>query len=272
MINFQMFGLYNLLSGMQDQERHRASLIKIIESQCVNGDNIANTINDDDRRNALDMIAFADDLGRRLGFQSVCDRAEIFKRKLQNAIFHHDFLYEIRALREAFESNMNYKCFYAYPDDKAALLRNIEEEMGGVFSKMPEVKSDMISSVDCYAVGHNLACVFYLMRVMEVSVHRFGKKMKIDLIKMHPGRRVSELSWEQILNDITPVIKKMPQGTLSQKRKYERHAALQSYLYGVKDAWRNPTMHPRAVGYNELQARDILNHVKSFLVNFSKIL
>ena len=48
-------------------------------------------------------------------------------------------------------------------------------------------------------------------------------------------------------------------------------AAIQAHLYNVKVAWRNEVMHPKAT-YTELEARDILNHVRAFLTELVKIL
>ena len=110
------------------------------------------------------------------------------------------------------------------------------------------------------------------MRVMEVAVQAFGKKLGVNLVKITPGKRVSELTWGQILDEINPKLKALPQNTIKRKRLHEKYSSVQSYLYGVKDAWRNPTMHPRLEGYNELQAKDIMNHVRSFLTEFSPLL
>jgi hypothetical protein len=107
---------------------------------------------------------------------------------------------------------------------------------------------------------------------MEAAVQAFGKKLGVNLVKKNPGKRISELSWEQILNEINPKLKAMPQKTSSQKLRYEKFSAIQSYLYGVKDAWRNPTMHPRDKGYTEPQARDILDHVRSFMTELAEII
>jgi hypothetical protein len=111
------------------------------------------------------------------------------------------------------------------------------------------------------------------MRVMEAAVQVFGKKLGATLVKSAaPGKRVSELTWDQILNELNPKLRGLPQNTLHRKRRHEKLAAAQSYLYGVKDAWRNPTMHPRLEGYNELQTKNIMNHVRSFLTEFAPLL
>jgi hypothetical protein len=64
----------------------------------------------------------------------------------------------------------------------------------------------------------------------------------------------------------------MPQRTAEGKAKYEKFVAIQSYLYGVKDAWRNLTMHPRKMGYSDLEALNIINQVRSFMNELASVI
>jgi hypothetical protein len=74
------------------------------------------------------------------------------------------------------------------------------------------------------------------------------------------------------LNELTAPLKALPQGTVTQKRRAEKLKAAQSYLYAVKDAWRNPTMHPRPAGYTDRQTMDIINQVRAFLTELAEII
>lgn len=83
----------------------------------------------------------------------------------------------------------------------------------------------------CLALGRYTACVFHLMHVMEVAVQVFGKKLRVDIVKSAPaGKRVRELSWDQILNALNPKLRALPQNTEKQKRRHEKFSAAQSYL------------------------------------------
>jgi hypothetical protein len=156
--------------------------------------------------------------------------------------------------------------FYHYPSQKFAVVKSFDQDWGEILHRFQTASDDARSAVDCWALGQHTACVFHLMRVMEIGTQAFGKKLGVALVRLGaPGQRVCELSWGQILDAINPKLRVMAQRTAQQKRRHEKYKAVQSYLYGVKDAWRNPTMHPRAQGYNELQSRDILNHVRSFM-------
>jgi len=203
----------------------------------------------------------------------VHDRLEKFSLKLtQNQLTLHECSIQIRTLREAFESGIQYTCFFHYKRDKVALLNKVTSDWSDVLKKLKHLKADITASVDCYALDLHLASVFHLMLVMENGVQMFGKKLGVDLAKPNPGRRVKELTWDQVLNNINPKLKSMPQDTVAKKRKYEKYSAVQSYLYGVKDAWRNPTMHPRDNGYTPTQNLDLINHVRSFMTELVHIL
>jgi hypothetical protein len=57
-------------------------------------------INDRDRENLSGLLAFATHQADQLELQAVHDRVDQFKIKLRNPIRLHDFLAEVRTLRE----------------------------------------------------------------------------------------------------------------------------------------------------------------------------
>jgi hypothetical protein len=113
------------------------------------------------------------------------------------------------------------------------------------------------------------------VRVLHVIIYdgeEVCKRLGVNIVKRNSGRNISELTWQNILDEINPRIKALPRKTLVQKRKFEKFSAAQSYLYAVKDAWRNPIMHPRASGYNDTQTNDILNQVRAFMHELAGII
>ena len=44
------------------------------------------------------------------------------------------------------------------------------------------------------------------------------------------------------------------------------------FLYLVKDAWRNPTMHPRKTGYNDLETLNLPNQLRSFMNELASVI
>lgn len=134
----------------------------------------------------------------------------------------------------------------------------------------PALAGDMETATDLYALGQNLACAFYLMRIMEVGVQRFGKKLGVSPIK-RTRDRLADLSWHQILNDLNPKLNALPRMTAKAKEKHEKISAIQSYLFAVKDAWRNPTMHPRKGGYTDPEMVNLLTLVRSSMNELASV-
>jgi hypothetical protein len=123
--------------------------------------------------------------------------------------------------------------------------------------------NDVEEAAKCFALGRNTACVFHLMRVMEMSVQRLGKKVKVKLVQ--------EKNWHNIINEIDKAIKNMSPKTLRGKARQREYATISSHLHHVRIAWRNQVMHPKS-SYTEEASKEIFDHVVSFLNHFVKVL
>lgn len=229
-------------------------------------------VENDEKKRYGDILDFTEKVSARLELDATKHRIKLFRQKLTRYIPLTDFLAEIRALREAIEGDIDERYFHYYAVENARLLMKVGENWKTPIEKFPWAKNDIAYAIDSYALRHYDGTVFYLMKIMERSVQAFGKKLNVNLVKKNPGRRISELSWEQILNDINPKLKGMKQNTTAQKRRFERFSGIQSHLYAVKDAWRNPTMHPREQGYTEPHAREVMNHVQSFMTGLAEVI
>jgi hypothetical protein len=206
------------------------------------------------------------------GLVAVHDRLErIFSAsRSQQILTLSEVIRQMQALLEAFEDDTKFLYLFAYPKEKVKRFMLVQAEWEPTIKAFPSLREDLEKATDLYALGHNLACVFYVMRVAEIGVQRFGKKLGVSLTKLS-ANRLTDLTWHQILDATNPKLKALPQTTAARKAKYEKLSAIQNYLYGVKDAWRNPTMHPRKSGYSDLETLDILNHVRSFMNELSSI-
>jgi len=131
-----------------------------------------------------------------------------------------------------------------------------------VCDKFPEMIYDIQEAGKCFALNRYTACVFHLMRVMELAVQRFGKKLEIKL--------VDEKVWQNILDEVNKAIQNLKK-TPEQKAKQVAYAEIAAHLFNVKVAWRNPVMHPKGQ-YDGEESRDIFNHVKAFVRHLEKIL
>jgi hypothetical protein len=137
--------------------------------------------------------------------------------------------------------------FYALPDELFGQITT---------SRFNKAGPDIEEAGKCFATGRNTACVFHLMRVMEIGVQKLGQRLHVKL--------VGEKAWQTILNQINSKIGALPQSTPRQRKRKSDLAGITSHLYNVKIAWRNEVMHPKE-SYSDVEAEEIFRHVKSFM-------
>ena len=275
MINYGFFGLAHLLRQFSEQETMLETKIWMGEAQKIkameeNKQIMVDVISDEEKERMKGCLAYATNCASQLELQAAHDRIDRFIVAMRSTMSVPDYQSQIRTLREAFENGLQYQYFYRYPAERAKLLMLVPADWDSSIKAFPSIKDEIEAAIDLYAMGHNLACVFHLMRIAEIGVQRLGKKLGVSLTKLS-ANRLSDLTWHQILDAINPKLKALPQKTAVGRAKHEKYSAIQSYLYGVKDAWRNPTMHPRKSGYNDLETLNIINHVRSFMNELASI-
>lgn len=197
--------------------------------------------------------------------QAQCDRirGRVLKRTNPTPIDPDEIINLLTDLRQRFEDELDKVHFGFIPKDKAKYFKSFD--FGEKFNKkFPLLMLDVGLAGKCYAHGLNTACVFHLMRVVESGVRAFGKHLKVTLLTVDRRGVVSERAWGQILAQIQDKLDANPRTNVRQLRKHQRDSETASHLLAVKDAWRNPTMHPRAF-YDETEALNILLHVKAFM-------
>jgi hypothetical protein len=180
--------------------------------------------------------------------------------------------FHIEHLTERIVEELGEEHFLHVPASKAKYYKQEDlfgAEIGAKFSKFRE---DLTNAGTAYALGLNTACVFHLMRVMEHCVQRFGTRLKVPIV-------VQNETWANIMQLVNKAIEKLPGGpraapaikaTPAQHSKRQQMALAAGYLNHVRIVWRNDTMHPKAT-YDEQQALDVLNGVKTFLASIAKL-
>lgn len=125
-----------------------------------------------------------------------------------------------------------------------------------VAKKFKTAAQDIQNAGNCVALGQATACVFHLMRAMEIAVRQLGKRLKVTI--------TPQTTWRQMTNQMDDKIKKMPEKTEHLKRKKNDWEAARANLHHVGSVWRNNTMHP-ATSYTPSQAHDVLSAVRVFM-------
>jgi hypothetical protein len=161
-------------------------------------------------------------------------------------------------LSETIRREMQSINFFYMPQKQTRFYRQYELFGSKVAVKFPSLEFDIIEAGNCFAMGRSTACVFHLMRIMEMGVQEFGNKLGVVL--------ASQKNWQNILDEINKAIKGLP--------KTPESVALSqtsAHLYNVKVAWRNQVMHPHDK-YTLDEAEDLINHVKAFMKTLAKIM
>ena len=156
-------------------------------------------------------------------------------------------------------SELESKAFFYMPPEQK-IYYDKPELFGSAFTqKFPQLQFDLVESANCYALGRGTACVFHLMRMMEVGVRSFGNKLGVQL--------TDTKNWQHILDEANRAIKLLP----AKRPDAVSLNQVAANLYSVKVAWRNEVMHPNDT-YTLEEAENLIRQVKLFLTNLADML
>jgi hypothetical protein len=128
-----------------------------------------------------------------------------------------------------------------------------------VYEKFKKATTDIEEAGKCLAFGRGTACVFHLMRIMEVGLRSLAKGLGIPYAP----------SWESYLRQIeTKISEKHSKKTKKWKTWEPFYRDSAGDLQLVKIAWRNPTMHIER-SYTPEEAEDVFRAVRSFMQRLS---
>lgn len=124
---------------------------------------------------------------------------------------------------------------------------------------------DISAAGRCFALDEWTACVFHLMRVLEIGLRDMAKNVGLDESAMELE------NWKVVIDQIEKKIKELestPKSTIkSEKLRFYSEAA-SGFRY-FKDAWRNHVSHART-HYDEREALVIYNNVLAFMQTLAK--
>ncbi len=171
---------------------------------------------------------------------------------------------QLRFLREALEDDLaNLAILYVPPNQGQYYYAGAAVLGASVSAQFSALAFDIEEAAKCLGLGRLTACVFHLMRVMEVGVQAFGDKIGVPLL----DSRNVEKNWHNILEEADKKIGALAKGD-PQKQPLSELSAL---LGAVKIAWRNEVMHPKA-SYTEEEAINIMNATKAFMGKLADLL
>lgn len=155
--------------------------------------------------------------------------------------------------------------FYFHLDQEDAPLYFSASLFGDrVSKKFPKAIEDIAEAGKCLSLQRPTACVFHLMRVMEIGVQAFGKKLKV-------GVNIQIETWYQIMEHVDGAIRQLPSKSEKEKRRKAELAAASANLNAVRIAWRNEVMHPKQT-YTREEAHDLFGTTRSFMDHLSGLI
>jgi hypothetical protein len=118
-----------------------------------------------------------------------------------------------------------------------------------------ECSEDISEASNCFAFERYTACVFHLGRAMEQATVRLAKRMRV-------GKPDDD--WQGNLKAINKALDAMPYGTKRERQKRAPYAEAAAFSFQFKEAWRNPTAHPKRT-YTREEALDVMNGARAFM-------
>ncbi|WP_156929157.1 hypothetical protein [Bradyrhizobium sp. th.b2] len=179
---------------------------------------------------------------------------------------------ELMQLRIRIEQELRRKDFLFVSEEMTKLYNESDPRRGAVKGSDPfelgkkfkKAHADIASAGRCLAVEESTACVFHLMRAMEAAVRDLSQRRHIQL-PITP-----KTTWRGLTGQMDGKIAKMPENTVSLKRKKNRWEEARANLHHVGSVWRNNTMHP-ASSYTPSQARDIYEACRVLMTSLARL-
>jgi hypothetical protein len=186
-----------------------------------------------------------------------------FLYKGQKGIEHSTVQELMRQLTNVIHWEMQEKTFMFLPPERASRYALVEPFGQEVHKSFSSIAFDTIEAGNCFASARFTACVFHLMRALELGLAAFAKLF---------GVPSDHTNWHNIIEGIESKIRNMgndPNKDSDWKTKQEQYAQIANSFMFFKDAWRNYTAHVRGK-YTEDEADSIYRNVRSFMQGLAK--
>jgi hypothetical protein len=200
------------------------------------------------------------DLMDHIGALDRVERA-VMAPALDVAALGHQLRHFLLGVRDLLEQE-----YYFHVDQRdVPFYRN-----GGFFSplaldKFGRAVEDIEEAGKCLAVQQSTACVFHLMRVMELGVRGLARRLRVATIDLNIS------SWNEIANHTNNAINRLPAKTAKEKARKANLGVASANLNAVRIAWRNEVMHPKQT-YTRAEAHDVFNAVRAFMNHLAELL
>ncbi len=167
-------------------------------------------------------------------------------------------------LRRRIEEDLTHVFLMHVPPSRTGYYDDAPQFGQEVVAKFPKATIDIQEAGKCLALYRHTACVFHLMRALEIGVRSLGRKLNVPI-------PVDEKEWGTISSHINGALKRLPKSTPAERANYQAYATAAVYLDNIRVAWRNPTMHPKEI-YSDEEAITIFGFARQFMQHLASLM
>ena len=228
--------------------------------------NIARSLDDEAMQKAIRLLGHVEKQFRQIALRASADTVGEVMEALQDKskTRHFEWLMDqITMIHKLADKEMKDKVFFYVPAERAKFfgtVNNIYIFGDSVANAFPSATYDILEAGTCLALSRASACVFHLMRVLEIGLTALGAKFAVSL---------AHANWHAAIEEIEKKIGNMQQDPYWRdlpncKQQQEYYAQAATHFGILKAAWRNYTMQVRGK-YTEEEAERIFENVKGFM-------
>jgi hypothetical protein len=199
-------------------------------------------------------------------------RAQISRAKASIRVDEHGSamatMARIQELKHNLAHELTSHSFFCVPSERRSWFQDYDSALFGVEveTAFPDATPEIGEAGRCFALARWTACVFHLMRALELALHKWAKELGVTQFN------ALELeNWKNILDAARVKIEALDKLPKSSRKDAELqyYGETRANFLAVKDAWRNHVAHSRE-RYDEARARSIMNHAKDFMALLAK--
>lgn len=216
------------------------------------------------KNNALSSLIMIERECRTIGTSITADTIEevIDHLNKDSELTFQWLMTQIGSIQNLLHKEMSGRVFLYLPPERAKFWPKVNEVNifgQSVADSFPSATFDIQQAGIALATRLSTACVFHLMRAMEIVLGVLGSKFGVSLAHTNWAPAIEQI--ESRIRDMhkNPAWKSLPDC----KNQQEFFSQAASHFGVLKDAWRNYTMHSRGK-YTEEEAEQIFNNVKGF--------
>lgn len=137
-----------------------------------------------------------------------------------------------------------------YVEDSDAHAQQIAEAFGHA-----DIALDFAAASRCFALDEWTACVFHMMRVLELGLRWIAGRLEVA-----SQEEIEVAQWGKVIDLIQKRLRLMEKGNVPRVEPFPLYQEVAAQLGNANWAWRRHVAHARAF-YDERQARDIMTFV-----------